>query len=157
MLGHRDSLVSLGDGGAHCGFICDASLPTFMLAHWTRDRRSGHRFSIPEIVKALSHDNARAVGLVDRGVIAPGAKADLNVIDYDRLQLHAPRVAYDLPAGGRRLLQDATGLSRDDRRGSRYPARRSADRRTAGEIGSRRRGLTAMDGSPSSRPELPPT
>ncbi|WP_428672097.1 N-acyl-D-amino-acid deacylase family protein [Reyranella sp.] len=133
MLGHRDSLVSLGDGGAHCGFICDASLPTFMLAHWTRDRRSGHRFSIPEIVKALSHDNARAVGLVDRGVIAPGAKADLNVIDYDRLQLHAPRVAYDLPAGGRRLLQDATGYrativagvvtQRDDRPTGALPGR----------------------------------
>jgi N-acyl-D-aspartate/D-glutamate deacylase len=109
MLGHRDSLVSLGDGGAHYGFICDASLPTFMLAHWTRDRRHGRRFSVPEMVKALTHDNARAVGLSDRGVIAPGAKADLNVIDYDRLQLHAPRVRYDLPAGGRRLLQDATG------------------------------------------------
>lgn len=109
MLGHRDSLVSLGDGGAHYGFICDASLPTFMLAHWTRDRRLGRRFSVPEMVKALSLDNARAVGLADRGVIAPGAKADLNIIDYDHLQLHAPRVSYDLPASGRRLLQDATG------------------------------------------------
>jgi N-acyl-D-aspartate/D-glutamate deacylase len=109
MLGHRDSLVSLGDGGAHYGFICDASLPTFMLAHWTRDRRLGRRFSVAEMVKALSRDNALAVGLADRGVIAPGAKADLNVIDYARLQLHAPRVSYDLPAGGRRLLQDATG------------------------------------------------
>jgi N-acyl-D-aspartate/D-glutamate deacylase len=133
MIGHRDSLVSLGDGGAHYGFICDASLPTFMLAHWTRDRRHGHRFSVPEMVKALSRDNALAVGLADRGVIAPGAKADLNVIDYDRLQLHAPRVSYDLPAGGRRLLQDATGYrativagvvtQRDDRPTGALPGR----------------------------------
>jgi N-acyl-D-aspartate/D-glutamate deacylase len=133
MVGHRDSLVSLGDGGAHYGFICDASLPTFMLAHWTRDRRHGRRFSVPEMVKALSRDNALAVGLADRGMIAPGAKADLNVIDYDRLQLHAPRVSYDLPAGGRRLLQDATGYrativagvvtQRDDRPTGALPGR----------------------------------
>ncbi|MFO1079315.1 MAG: amidohydrolase family protein [Reyranellaceae bacterium] len=109
MLGHRDSLVSLGDGGAHYGFICDASLPTFMLAHWTRDRRHGRRFGLPEMVHALSRRNALAVGLADRGLVALGAKADLNVIDYDRLALQASRVSYDLPAGGRRLLQDATG------------------------------------------------
>jgi N-acyl-D-aspartate/D-glutamate deacylase len=80
-----------------------------MLAHWTRDRARGRRFSVPAMVKALSRDNALAVGLVDRGILAVGAKADVNVIDYDRLQLHAPRVAYDLPAGGRRLTQEATG------------------------------------------------
>ncbi|MDP1585291.1 MAG: amidohydrolase family protein [Bradyrhizobium sp.] len=133
MLGHRDSLVSLGDGGAHYGFICDASLPTFMLAHWTRDRRHGRRFPVAEMVKALSRDNALAVGLADRGLIAPGYKADLNIIDYDRLQLAAPRVAYDLPAGGRRLLQDATGYrativsgivtQRDDRPTGALPGR----------------------------------
>ncbi len=133
MLGHRDSLVSLGDGGAHYGFICDASLPTFMLAHWTRDRRNGRRFPVAEMVKALSRDNALAVGLADRGLIAPGCKADLNVIDYDHLQLAAPRVAYDLPAGGRRLLQDAIGYrativsgvvtQRDDRPTGALPGR----------------------------------
>lgn len=133
MLSHRDSLVSLGDGGAHYGFVCDASLPTFMLSHWTRDRRSGRRFTVAEIVKALSRDNALAVGLADRGMVAPGAKADLNVIDYDRLRLHAPRVSYDLPAGGRRLLQDASGYrativagvvtQRDDRPTGALPGR----------------------------------
>jgi N-acyl-D-aspartate/D-glutamate deacylase len=133
MLSHRDSLVSLGDGGAHYGFVCDASMPTFMLAHWTRDRHNGRRFSVAEMVKALSRDNARAVGLLDRGVIAQGAKADLNVIDYDRLRLHAPRVSYDLPADGRRLLQDATGYcativagvvtQRDDRPTGALPGR----------------------------------
>ncbi|MFZ5782434.1 MAG: N-acyl-D-amino-acid deacylase family protein [Pseudomonadota bacterium] len=109
MLEHRDTLVSLGDGGAHYGFICDASLPTFMLSHWTRDRQHGRRFSVPEIVKALSRDNALAVGLADRGVLAPGFKADINIIDYDRLHLHIPEVRYDLPAGGRRLSQKASG------------------------------------------------
>jgi N-acyl-D-aspartate/D-glutamate deacylase len=109
MLQHRDTLISLGDGGAHCGFICDASLPTFMLTHWTRDRSHGKRFSLPEIVKAQSRDNALAVGLVDRGVIAPGYKADLNLIDYDRLQLRTPEVVYDLPSGARRLIQRASG------------------------------------------------
>jgi N-acyl-D-aspartate/D-glutamate deacylase len=109
MLEHPQSLIGLGDGGAHFGAICDSSLPTFMLTHWIRDRRRGARLSLPGVVRKLSRDNAEAVGLLDRGTIAPGYRADLNVIDLDRLALHAPEVAYDLPAHGRRLVQRANG------------------------------------------------
>jgi N-acyl-D-aspartate/D-glutamate deacylase len=109
MLLHRDTIIGLGDGGAHCGIICDASLPTFMLTHWTRDRRRGQRLSLAEVVRAQSRDTAFAVGLHDRGIIAPGYKADINVIDHDHLRLRAPEVVYDLPSGGRRLIQRAEG------------------------------------------------
>jgi N-acyl-D-amino-acid deacylase len=109
MMRHPGSVLGLGDGGAHCGTICDGSYPTFMLTHWVRDRRRGERLTLPEAVKWLSHDTATAVGLHDRGRIAPGYKADLNVIDLDRLVLHAPEVAHDLPTGGRRLVQRAHG------------------------------------------------
>ena len=108
MLVHPLTFLGLGDGGAHCGYICDAGLPTFMLTHWTRDRPTG-RLALADVVKTLSADGARLMGLKDRGRIAPGLKADINVIDYDRLQLECPRVTYDLPGGGRRLLQDARG------------------------------------------------
>ena len=110
MLVHPLTFLGLGDGGAHCGYICDAGLPTFMLTHWTRDRPTG-RLPLQDVVKTLSADGARLVGLKDRGRIAPGLKADINVIDYARLQLDVPRVAYDLPGGGRRLLQDARGYA----------------------------------------------
>ena len=110
MLVHPLTFLGLGDGGAHCGYICDAGLPTFMLTHWTRDRPTG-RLPLQDVVKTLSADGARLVGLKDRGRIAPGLKADINVIDYARLQLEVPRVAYDLPGGGRRLLQDARGYA----------------------------------------------
>ena len=109
MLEHPQSLIGLGDGGAHFGAICDSSLPTFMLTHWIRDRRRGARLSLPSVVRKLSRDNAEAVGLLDRGTIAAGYRADLNVIDLDRLALHAPEIAYDLPAHGRRLIQRADG------------------------------------------------
>jgi N-acyl-D-aspartate/D-glutamate deacylase len=109
MMQHPRSVLGLGDGGAHVGMICDASLPTFMMTHWTRDRRRGERLALPWVIKAQSADTARAVGLFDRGVVAPGYRADLNVIDYDRLTLRAPEVAADLPAGGKRLLQRAEG------------------------------------------------
>ena len=82
-----------------------------MLTHWVRDRTRGERMSLPSVVKALCHDTARTVGLADRGTIAIGAKADLNVIDFDRLMLHAPTVAHDLPSGGRRLVQRADGYT----------------------------------------------
>ena len=108
---HPHTILGLGDGGAHYGLICDAGYPTFMLTYWTRDRSTGERMSVPEVVKALSHDTASAVGLSDRGLIAPGYKADLNIIDYDRLHVHAPRVKYDLPAGGRRITQAASGYA----------------------------------------------
>ena len=109
MMRHAGSVLGLGDGGAHCGTICDGSYPTFMLTHWVRDRTRGERLPLPVVVKWLSHDTAQAVGLQDRGVIAPGYKADLNLFDLDRLHLHAPEVAHDLPSGGRRLVQRADG------------------------------------------------
>ncbi|HEY1961002.1 MAG TPA: amidohydrolase family protein [Rhizomicrobium sp.] len=108
MIAHADCIMGLGDGGAHVGLISDASYPTYLLAHWGRDRKHG-RFGLPYLVKRQTMDTARAVGLDDRGLIAPGMKADLNVIDFDRLQVEAPRMAFDLPAGGKRLLQGATG------------------------------------------------
>jgi N-acyl-D-amino-acid deacylase len=109
MLLHPRSASGLGDGGAHCGVICDASQPTFMLTHWTRDRARGERLPLEWIVKKQSHDTARLYGLGDRGTLEAGMLADLNLIDYERLELGSPRVADDLPAGGRRLLQGATG------------------------------------------------
>ncbi|WLA65192.1 N-acyl-D-amino-acid deacylase family protein [Bradyrhizobium diazoefficiens] len=109
MLIDPQSVPGLSDGGAHCGIICDASFPTYLLTHWTRDRKRGEKLSIPFVVAAQSRKTALSVGLTDRGLIAPGYKADVNVIDYDRLHLHPPKVHYDLPVGGRRLLQDVDG------------------------------------------------
>ena len=107
---NRDDCVnSLSDGGAHCGTICDAASPTFMLQHWVRDRKRGGRLSLEHAVKRQCLDTARLYGLDDRGVIAPGYVADLNVIDFDNLQLGKPWMAFDLPAGGKRLLQRAKG------------------------------------------------
>lgn len=108
MMAHPLSLVSLSDGGAHVGTVCDASYATFALIHWARDRAEG-RIAVEQLVKKLAHDTARYIGLTDRGTIAVGQRADLNVIDHARLALHRPRMSADLPAGGRRLLQDATG------------------------------------------------
>jgi len=109
MLLHPRAAAGLGDGGAHCGVICDASQPTFMLTHWTRDRVRGERLPLEWIVKKQTLDTARLYGLTDRGTVEPGMLADLNVIDYDHLQLTNPRVVDDLPAGGKRLLQGAVG------------------------------------------------
>ena len=108
MLRHRNTLVGLGDGGAHVGFISDGSIPTHLLAYWGRDR-VGTRFPLQDLVRRQTSDTARAVGLFDRGVVAPGMKADLNVIDFARLGLDKPYMIHDLPAGGRRLMQRATG------------------------------------------------
>lgn len=106
---HRDDVVlGLGDGGAHYGMICDASYSTYFLAHWARDRASA-RFTVAEAVRELTSVPARVAGLADRGRIAVGYKADLNVIDHDALRLHKPVIRYDLPAGGRRLDQTAEG------------------------------------------------
>jgi N-acyl-D-aspartate/D-glutamate deacylase len=109
MLLHPRAAAGLGDGGAHCGVICDASQPTFMLTHWTRDRVRGERLPLEWMVKKQSFDTARLYGLTDRGTIETGMLADLNLIDYDHLQLTNPRVVDDLPAGGKRLLQGAVG------------------------------------------------
>ncbi|WP_425228773.1 N-acyl-D-amino-acid deacylase family protein [Sphingomonas sp.] len=109
MLSHRDTVPGLSDGGAHVGMICDGSFPTSLLTHWTRDRTRGPRLSVQAVVKQQAADTAALVGLGDRGRIEVGLRADLNVIDYDALTLHAPEVAYDLPAGGKRLMQRADG------------------------------------------------
>jgi N-acyl-D-aspartate/D-glutamate deacylase len=109
MLRDPHAVPGLSDGGAHCGIICDASFPTFLLTHWTRDRTRGERLSIPFVVAAQSRKTALSVGLLDRGVVGAGYKADINVIDYERLRLHPPKVHYDLPVGGRRLLQQIDG------------------------------------------------
>lgn len=108
LLHRNDVVLGLGDGGAHYGMICDASYSTYFLAHWARDRRSG-RFTVPEAVRELTSVPARIAGLGDRGRIAVGYKADLNVIDHAALRLHKPVINHDLPAGGRRLDQTADG------------------------------------------------
>ena len=109
MMNHKDCVPGLSDGGAHVGTICDGSFPTTLLTYWTRDRKLGPKIPLEQIIRLQARDTARTVGLNDRGVLAPGYRADLNVIDHGRLTLHAPEVAYDLPAGGKRLLQRATG------------------------------------------------
>lgn len=109
MLDDPDTVLGLSDGGAHVRFICDASSPTYMLTHWTRDRTRGERLPIEAVVHKQTAATAAVVGLTDRGVIEVGKRADLNVIDLDRLRLHPPRPVDDLPAGGRRILQGATG------------------------------------------------
>lgn len=109
MIANPNTLSGLSDGGAHVGAICDVSLPTFMLTYWCRDRVKGPGFGLAETIRAQTKDTAEAVGLNDRGVIAPGYLADLNVIDFERLRLKAPYMVYDLPTGARRLMQDAEG------------------------------------------------
>jgi N-acyl-D-aspartate/D-glutamate deacylase len=111
MLGHDATIVGLGDGGAHVGVLCDSSAISYMLTHWTRDRTRGAKFPLPWAIKRLTRDSATAIGLHDRGVLAPGYKADINIIDYDRLQLRQPEVVYDLPSGGRRLVQRTDGYA----------------------------------------------
>jgi N-acyl-D-amino-acid deacylase len=109
MMLHPQGLLGLADGGAHTGTICDASMPTFMLTHWTRDRSRGDLLPLEYVVQKQTRDTARLYGLADRGTVEPGALADFNLIDYDALTLGAPFVTNDLPAGGRRLLQKASG------------------------------------------------
>ena len=104
-----ETVLSLGDGGAHCGLICDASLPTFMLTHWSRDRSRGPKIPVELAVRRMTRDTAQLYGLLDRGLVKPGYKADLNVIDFDGLRLRRPEMAYDLPGGARRLLQRVDG------------------------------------------------
>jgi N-acyl-D-aspartate/D-glutamate deacylase len=108
MLTHPDTVFGLGDGGAHVGIIADASFPTWFVSHWARDRATG-RLPVGWVIEQLTSRTARAVGLQDRGVVAEGMKADLNVIDFDHLVCAPPAMAYDLPAGGKRLLQRAEG------------------------------------------------
>ena len=109
MISDPSTVLGLSDGGAHAKMICDASVPTYMLTHWVRDRERGERLSLESVIKKQCADTARIVGMTDRGTITVGQKADLNVIDFDGLTLHAPRSVNDLPAGGARILQDASG------------------------------------------------
>ena len=100
MIRDDNSVIGLGDGGAHYGLISDSSYTTTLLTHWTRDR-SGPKVDLPWAIKALSADTADLVGLTDRGRLAVGKKADINIIDHGALRLHRPRILFDLPGGGR--------------------------------------------------------
>jgi len=110
MMAAPNSLIGLGDGGAHVGIMCDATSTSYTLTHWTRDRRRGSLFPLAWGVKRLTADNAIEMGLSDRGLLRPGLKADINVLDYDNMRLRRPEVVYDLPAGGRRLVQRTDGF-----------------------------------------------
>jgi N-acyl-D-aspartate/D-glutamate deacylase len=109
LIGHPFTVPGLSDGGAHVGTICDASFPTTLLSYWGRDRPHGTRFEPEWLVQQQCRATAETVGLLDRGIVAPGFKADLNVIDFEHLGMHAPRLVFDLPAGGKRLLQRSVG------------------------------------------------
>jgi N-acyl-D-aspartate/D-glutamate deacylase len=109
MLNHPATILSLSDGGAHCGAVCDASYPTYMLSHWVRDRTRGERLPLEKAVAMQTRDTARLYGLLDRGVLAPGMKADVNLIDYDALRILPPEMVFDLPGGSRRMIQRAQG------------------------------------------------
>ena len=108
MLIHPRALPGLSDGGAHVGTICDASFPTFLMTHWARDRDRG-RIPLERVIQMQAHDTSRFIGLTDRGLLAPGQRADINIIDFDRLKLLRPVMLKDLPAGGQRLMQHADG------------------------------------------------
>ena len=103
------SVMGVADGGAHVGIICDASSPTFLMTHWARDRTRGATLPLEFVIAKQTRDTALSYGLTDRGVLAPGLRADVNVIDFAGLRLLAPEVVYDLPTGGRRLTQAARG------------------------------------------------
>ena len=109
MLIHPATVLGLGDGGAHCGMLCDASLPTFMLTHWARDRHRGAQLPVEQVVHLQTRRTAQLYGFADRGVLAPGYLADVNVIDHQALALEAPELVYDLPASGQRMIQRARG------------------------------------------------
>ena len=109
LMQHANTVNSLSDGGAHCGYICDVSLPSFMLSFWTRDRKRGPLLPLEHIVRRQTLDTARVYGLHDRGLLRAGYKADVNVIDPKAIRVHCPEMVFDLPAGGRRLVQRADG------------------------------------------------
>ena len=109
MMVHPRSVLGLSDGGAHCGLICDASMPTYLLTHWARDRKRGERIPLEQAVRLQTGNTAAVYGFRDRGTLEVGKKGDVNVIDHDALQLHAPEMVFDLPGGGRRLIQRVDG------------------------------------------------
>jgi N-acyl-D-amino-acid deacylase len=140
MLRDPNAVIGLGDGGAHYGMVCDSTYTTFLLSYWTRDRK-GERISLPQAISKISRETAAAIGLDDRGLLVEGGKADVNVIDYDKLQLSAPWVSHDLPAGGKRVTQSARGydativsgevILRDDHYTGKRPGRLVRKTRTA--------------------------
>lgn len=105
----ENTVCGLGDGGAHVATICDASYPTFLISHWARDRTRGEGLPLEFLVRKQTLETARTYGLLDRGVLAPGYKADINIVDFDALGLTRPELVHDLPAGGKRFVQRATG------------------------------------------------
>ncbi len=109
LMSHKDSVIALGDGGAHYGVVCDASYSTFMLTHWVRDRSRGARIDLAKAIQMMTDDPARLHRFNDRGRIAPGLKADINIIDMEKLKLYSPSIVFDLPAGAKRLTQEAEG------------------------------------------------
>jgi N-acyl-D-aspartate/D-glutamate deacylase len=109
MMLHPQAVFGLSDGGAHCGLICDASMPTYLLTHWVRDRSRGERIGLEHIVRCQTRNTAALFGLHDRGALVPGMKADANVIDFENLRIHAPEMVFDLPASARRLVQRVDG------------------------------------------------
>jgi N-acyl-D-aspartate/D-glutamate deacylase len=109
MMTHPRTVLGLSDGGAHCGLICDASMPTYLLTHWVRDRSRGERLGLEQAVHLQTGRTAATYGFTDRGTLQPGKRADFNLIDLDGLRLHAPEMVFDLPAGGRRLVQHVDG------------------------------------------------
>jgi N-acyl-D-amino-acid deacylase len=117
MLVHPSTVLGLGDGGAHCGILCDASLPSYMLSHWVRDRSRGERLGLEQAVHLQTRRTAALYGFDDRGLLAPGYLADVNVIDFDALAIEAPEIVYDLPAGGRRVIQRSRGYAATVKRG----------------------------------------
>ncbi|MEA2854678.1 MAG: hypothetical protein QOE02_4699 [Rhodospirillaceae bacterium] len=110
MISAPNSLIGLGDGGAHVGIMCDATATSYTLTHWTRDRGRGSLFPVSWGIKRLTADNAAAIGLNDRGLLRAGMKADINILDYDNMRLRSPEIVYDLPAGGKRLVQRTDGF-----------------------------------------------
>jgi len=109
MMLHKHAVFGLSDGGAHCGLICDASMPSYQLTHWARDRSRGERIALEELVHKQTQRTAEFYGMHDRGLLAPGMKADVNVIDFEKLTIHPPEMVYDLPASARRLVQKVDG------------------------------------------------
>jgi N-acyl-D-aspartate/D-glutamate deacylase len=109
MLNDPACLLGLSDGGAHCTSVVDSGLPTFMLTHWSRDRSRGPKLPLEKMIKRQTSETAEFFGLTDRGRLAPGLRADVNLIDYDRLQVQKPELVHDMPAGGRRFVQKVDG------------------------------------------------
>ena len=109
MMTHPRTVVGLSDGGAHCGLICDVSFPTSLLTHWVRDRDRGEKLSLEQAVHLQTGKTAKTYGFTDRGTIEVGKRADLNLVDLEGMRLYEPEMVFDLPAGGRRLVQKVDG------------------------------------------------